>query len=71
MAIPEEHKSRVAVYANTVARLVSQINESYSRQGFDETFIANNETKTLITANNKAAEILGYSYYPWPFASDN
>lgn len=70
MAIPEEHKEKVLQYFDAVERIIAKLKKDYADQGMSEADLLANETNITIQANGLAKEILGFSYYPWPFAID-
>ena len=67
MAIPEEHKEKVATYFNAVESFITKRKQELRDQGMSEADITINESNITLEANNMAKAVLGYSYYPWPF----
>lgn len=70
MAIPEEHRENAIKYFETVERIIDQIKQNYRDQGMSEADITLSDTSIVVQANTMAKEVLGFSYYPWPFAID-
>ena len=67
MAIPEEHREQVQKYFELVDTISNLMKTEMFKNVSQAPLMAQLETQILVDANAKAAEVLGYSYYPWPF----
>lgn len=70
MAIPFEHKEKVTTYFAAVETIKNKLKQDLLNNGLSEYDITLSETNILLQANAMAKALLGYSYYPWPFAVD-
>lgn len=67
MAIPEEHREQVTKYFELVETISNLMKSEMFRDVSKAPLLAQVEPQILREANARAAEVLGYSYYPWPF----
>jgi hypothetical protein len=67
MAIPVEHREQVVKYFELVDTISNLMKAEMFKNMSQAPLLAQVETQILLDANAKAAEQLGYSYYPWPF----
>lgn len=67
MSIPVEHKEQVIKYFELVETISNLMKTEMFKNVSQAPLLAQVESQILLEANAKAAEILGYSYYPWPF----
>ena len=67
MAIPVEHREQVQKYFELVETLSNLMKAEMFKNVSQAPLLAQLETQIIKEANAKAAEVLGYSYYPWPF----
>lgn len=69
MAIPEEHREQVLQYFELVETISNLMKAEMFNNVSQAPLLAQVENQILLEANTKAAEILGFSYYPWPFTN--
>lgn len=67
MAIPEEHREQVTKYFELVETISNLMKSEMFRDVSQAPLLAQIESQILLEANARAAQVLGYSYYPWPF----
>jgi hypothetical protein len=67
MAIPVEHREQVIQYFELVETISNLMKTEMFNNVSQAPLLAQVESQILLEANAKAAEILGFSYYPWPF----
>ena len=66
MAIPEEHREQVTKYFELVETISNLMKSEMFRDVSQAPLLAQIESQILLEANARAAQVLGYSYYPWP-----
>ena len=67
MAIPVEHREQVVQYFELVDTIAKVMMAEMFHNVSQAPLLAQVENQIYIEANAKAAEQLGFSYYPWPF----
>jgi hypothetical protein len=67
MAIPVEHREQVLQYFELVETISNLMKAEMFNNVSQAPLLAQVESQILLEANAKAAEILGFSYHPWPF----
>jgi len=67
MAIPVEHREQVVQYFELVETISNLMKTEMFNNVSQAPLLAQVESQILLEANAKAAEILGFSYHPWPF----
>lgn len=67
MAIPVEHREQVIQYFELVETIAKVMMAEMFHNVSQAPLLAQVENQIFLEANAKAAEQLGFSYYPWPF----
>lgn len=67
MSIPEEHRSKVALYFEEIEIVEEALRQNFLNNGGSPDSLEINKINFFKQADLIVKAKLGYSYYPWPF----